>query len=104
MLSKEQIEYFECFGFLHLRQAFSNAEVKEITDAAEEVFEAELGRLTGEEYGDVDYIVEGHPRQKRRATVHRPQVRGATGRGRANSVAAGVLPLRVSTTRGIHEQ
>ena len=62
MLSKEQIEYFECFGFLHLRQAFSNAEVKEITDAAEEVFEAELGRLTGEEYGDVDYIVEGHPR------------------------------------------
>lgn len=62
MLTKEQVEYFECFGFLHLRQAFSNAEVEEITDAAEEIFDAELGQLVGEEYGDVDYIVERHPR------------------------------------------
>ena len=44
MLTKEQVNYFECFGFLHLRQAFNNTEVQEITDAAEEIFEAELGQ------------------------------------------------------------
>ena len=75
MLTKEQIDYFECFGFLHLRQAFSNAEVQEIGDAAERVFETEVGRLTGEEYGEVDAIVERDPRLTQLVTderIHEP--------------------------------
>ena len=70
-LTKEQIDYFECFGFLHLRQAFSNAEVQEIGDATERVFETEVGRLTGEEYGEVDAIVERDPRLTQLVTDER---------------------------------
>ena len=71
MLTKEQIDYFECFGFLHLRQAFSNAEVQEIEDAAERAFEAEVGLLTGEEYGEVNRIVEHNPRLTQLVTDER---------------------------------
>ena len=43
MLTPEQLEHFDVFGFLCLRQAFSAEEMVEITRAADEVFTADRG-------------------------------------------------------------
>ena len=43
MLTAEQIEHFDVFGFLRLRQAFSTREMGEITQAADEVFTIDRG-------------------------------------------------------------
>lgn len=47
MLTKGQLIHFETFGFLVLRQAFSAAEMKAFTDAAEEIWAVEKGESTG---------------------------------------------------------
>ena len=62
-LTKEQLQQFEAFGFLHLKQLFSHLETAEIAAAASEVWAAELGRPPRDsDCLSLPGIVEGHPR------------------------------------------
>ena len=62
-LTPEQINYFETFGFVLLKQLFSADEVAEIRQAADEMWEVELGRkpTDGDALG-ISNFIERHPR------------------------------------------
>ena len=47
MVTQEQVNHFETFGFLILRQAFGPAEMEQITDAANQLWAGELRRNPG---------------------------------------------------------
>jgi hypothetical protein len=47
MLTKGQLAHFDTFGFLVLRQAFSPAEMKACTEAAEEIWAVDDGNSAG---------------------------------------------------------
>jgi hypothetical protein len=60
MLTKEQLAYFDTFGFLFLRQAFSADQMAALISAAEQVWEANPPpHLDGEQR--LNHFVERHP-------------------------------------------
>ena len=60
MLTKEQLAYFDTFGFLFLKQAFSADEMTALISAAEEVWKANPPpQQDGEQR--LNYFVERHP-------------------------------------------
>ena len=59
MLTPEQISYFETFGFLVLRDAFSSEEINSITKEADQVWKHTQGRDTDSGHTEVGRQVSG---------------------------------------------
>ena len=58
MLTRQQIDYFETFGFLCLRQLYSPEEMAEITRETDGLLAANSGRRTGPSHQAVSSFVE----------------------------------------------
>ena len=61
MLTRDQVDYFDTFGFILLRQAFSPEEMEQITGAGNELWDAELQRDPGATTVNIAPFVELSP-------------------------------------------